>query len=160
MRILAWCGVLLCALTAACTVDRTPAAGPSGAPSTGGATARPCPWSEQNGQEYEPETGRIRLVVTCLPEPHATAERTGWVYSGPTPDQGGRVHRYADGMTVAVLCVEPAGSRFADSAEHASTVWFQVQGSFANGENDGTGWVPHAATGYARTAGQDPCPPR
>ena len=57
-----------------------------------------------------------------------------------------------------MLCVEPDGSRFADSAGQASTVWFQVDGAFIGG--DGSGWVPHVATGYAAAAGQDPCPPR
>jgi hypothetical protein len=167
MRFLWRSGVVLCALfpamaalaaTAACTVERTPDAAPSRAPSASGPPVRPCPWSEERGQDYEPETGRIRLTVTGLAEPHVTADGRGWVYSGPDQNRSGG-HRYADGTTVAVLCVEAAGGRFADSANDASTVWFRIVGSFADGENDVTGWVPHAATGYASTYGQDTCSP-
>jgi hypothetical protein len=162
MRTLRWSGVVVCALVAvtACTVERTPGAGSSPpAASAGAPSGRPCPWSEERGQEYEPETGRIRLVVACLGVQHRTGDGGGRVYGGPDGSQGDGDRRYADGTTAAVLCVEPAGGRFADSAGHGSTVWFQVDGAFADG-SDGTGWVPHAATGYASTAGQDACPPR
>jgi hypothetical protein len=173
MRFLARYGVLVCLLAAAaCTVDNAPEAGSSpGAGSSVGATsasARPCPWNEERGQEYEAETGRIRLVVACLGDAHRAGAGGGFVYSGP--DSGGRDLRFTDGTTVAVLCVDSSGDRFADSAGHTSTVWFQVEGSFAGGPGasgasgasdggaaDATGWVPHAATGYARAAGQDPC---
>ena len=63
-----------------------------------------------------------------------------------------------DGRTVSVICVEPSGARFTDSADHASTMWFQVQGAFES-DDDVTGWVPLAATGYAYSRGQDICPP-
>jgi hypothetical protein len=161
MRLLGRIGVVLCALVAAtgCTVERTPDAGPSRAPSSGTGSVRPCPWSEERGQEYEAETGRIRLVVTCLADPHVTADGRGWLYSGPDQSRGAGLYRYTDGTTVAVVCVERAGGRFTDSANHASSVWFQVLGSFADGGSDGTGWVPHAATGYASTTGQDVCSP-
>jgi hypothetical protein len=149
-------------VTAACTVERPGSSSPGGsagatAPAASPATpARPCPWSEERGQEYEAETGRIRLVTTCLGEQHLEGGG-GWAYGGPD-QRGVREHRYPDGTAVAVICVEPDGARFADSADHASTVWFQVQGTFTGG--DGTGWVPHAATGYARATGQDSCPAR
>jgi hypothetical protein len=170
MRILARYGVLVCLLAvAACTIDRAPDAGssPAASASAGASSAstRACPWSEDRGQEYEAETGRVRLVVACLGDAHRAGAGSGFVYSGPGP--GGRDLRYTDGTTAAVLCVESSGDRFADGAGHASTVWFQVEGTFAgasgaSGASDGatadaTGWVPHAATGYARVAGQDPC---
>jgi len=158
MRTLARGGVVLVALvaTTACTVERTPDAGPSPPTSSSASSStRPCPWSGERGQEYEPETGRIRLVVTCLGDEDRTGTG-GWVYGGP--DRSARGGSYGDGTTAAVLCVEPGGGRFTDSAGHSSTVWFKVNATFADG--DGDGWVPHAATGYARTAGQDACPPR
>jgi hypothetical protein len=160
MRTLARYAVLGCLLaTAACTIDREPdaasspaASAPAGASS---ASARACPWSEDRSQEYEPETGRIRLVVACLGDAQRAGAGSGFVYSGPGAD--GRDLRFTDGTTAAVLCVDSSGDRFADSAGHASTVWFQVEGTFSGAATDATGWVPHAVTGYARVAGQDPC---
>jgi hypothetical protein len=185
MRILARCGaVLVCLLAAACTVDRVPGAGSSSPPGgTSAAAVRPCPWSEERGQEYEAETGRIRLIVACLGDAHLAGAGAGFVYSGPDATAGGGDLRFTDGTAVAVLCVQARGGRFADSAGHTSTVWFQVDGTFAGGSvasasasagpgtasasagpgtvgDDATGWVPHAATGYASTAGQDTCPAR
>jgi hypothetical protein len=150
--------VLALVAVTACTVERTPEAGRSQPASSGPAasSARPCPWSEARGQEYEPETGRVKLVVTCLSD-QQRAGGGGWIYGSPDGNQSGE-RRYADGTSAAVLCVDPAGGRFTDGAGHASTVWFRVNGTFADG--DGEGWVPHVATGYARAEGQDPCPPR
>jgi len=153
--------VLALVAVTACTVERAPSAGPSGpsGPAASGpptATGQPCPWSEARGQEDEPETGRIKLVVTCLGDQQRAGDG-GWVYGSPDATQSGD-RRYADGTSAAVLCVDPAGGRFTDGAGHASTVWFRVHGTFADG--DGEGWVPHVATGYARAEGQDACPPR
>jgi hypothetical protein len=159
MRTLARCCVIVSCLAAtACAVERTPDAGSSPRASASASSVRPCPWSEDRGQEYEPETGRIRLVVACLGDPHRTADGGGRVYGGPGQSQAAGGRGYADGLTAAVLCVEPSGDRFADSAGHASTVWFKVNATFADG--DGDGWVPHAATGYARAAGQEVCASR
>jgi hypothetical protein len=142
--------------TTACTVEQSPGSPSSGTsagaatpPAASSGTPRPCPWSEERGQEYEPETGRIRLVGTCL------GDGGGWAYTGPDQRDGARQHRFTDGATFAVICVEPDGGRFVDSAAHASTVWFHVQGPFTGA--DGAGWVPHAATGYAEITGQDTC---
>jgi hypothetical protein len=160
MRTLARSGLVLGALVAAtaCTVERTPDAGPSPPtppPSASASSGRPCPWSELHGQEYEAETGRIRLVVTCLGDQDRTGDGGGWAHGGPLMVKGGDDRSYTDGTTAAVLCVEPMGAGFADSAGHVSKVWFKIHATFAGGDADG--WVPHAATGYAAVAGQEIC---
>jgi hypothetical protein len=137
-----------------CTVDGSPAAGPSGAASgsASGSGGPPCPGSESRGQEFEPETGRIKLARTCLAAGDVH-DAGGFVYR--TAAATDRLDRYTDGTTVAVLCVEFSGERYLDSGGHPSTVWFRVDGQFAGG--DSQGWVPHAAIGYARTNIEDPC---
>src|SRR4051794_16216614 len=98
--------VLALVAVTACTVEQTPEAGPS-QPATSGPPAssgRPCPWSEARSQEYEPETGRIKLVVTCLSDQQRTGD-SGWVYASPDGCQSAE-RRYADGTSAAVLCVD------------------------------------------------------
>lgn len=147
-----WFVLALVAVTAVagCTVEGSPSADPSAAPSgsASGSAGPQCPWSEARGQEYEPETGRIKLIRTCL-----AAGDGGFVYRTASTTQ--QFDRYTEGTTVAVLCVESAGERYLDSGGHPSTVWFRVDGEFAGGDNQG--WVPHAATGYAETNAEDPC---
>jgi hypothetical protein len=145
---------------AGCTVTVEPGAEASGGPSgssrpsgsAAGSSGPACPWSEARGQEYEPETGRVKLVGTCL-DPRPADGTGGHVYR--TASTAERVDRWADGTQVAVLCVERAGQSYRDSGGHASTVWFKVDGTFAAG--DGQGFVPHAAAGYAAADTEDPC---
>jgi hypothetical protein len=138
-----------------CTVEGVPDAGPSGGASgsaSGPGLGPPCPWSELRGQDYEAETGRVKLVRACL----ATAdlhEAGGYVYRAPATAD--RADRYTEGTAVAVVCVERNGASYRDSGGHTSTVWFRVDGEFATGEAQG--WVPHAATGYASATAEAPC---
>ena len=160
MSVKRWAPLLLTVVAtvavAGCTVTVEPDAQASGGPSgSSGSSPGPsgpgCPWTEASGQEYEPETGRVKLVSTCL-DPQ-TAATGGDVYRTAAATE--RADRFTDGTQVAVLCVDLAGETYRDRGGHASTVWFKVDGTFATG--DGQGYVPHAATGYAATAGEDAC---
>lgn len=138
-----------------CTVEGVPTADPSGGASSsaiGSALGPPCPWSELRGQDYEPETGRIKLVRACLTATDLH-ESGGYVYRAPAATD--RADKYTEGTSVAVVCFERNGASYRDSGGTTSTTWFRVDGEFASG--DSQGWVPHAATGYASTAAEDPC---
>jgi hypothetical protein len=155
MSVKRWAPLLMTVALAGCTVTVEPAAEASGGPSastSAGSSGPGCPWSASRGQAYEPETGRIKLVSTCLDRQnvHGTG---GYVYR--TAAAADRADQYTDGTQVAVLCVDPAGESYRDSAGHASKVWFKIDGTFATG--DGQGFVPHAAVGYADPTTEDPC---
>ena len=100
-------------------VHRRPDAGgrPVGRAAASGTTARPCPWSERSApRSPRREAGRIQLVVACLPEParDRRGRRLGLRWTGPEPGRPrSPVRRRHDRRR---SLVEPAGSRFADSA--------------------------------------------
>jgi hypothetical protein len=154
MSMTRWAASLLLAIAVAgCTVTGEPDAsgasgGPSAGPSTGssgpGSSGPGCPWAENRGQAYEPETGRIKLVSICLDKRTA-----GYVYR--TAAVAERAGRFTDGTAVAVLCIDFGGESYRDSGGYTSKIWFKID------DGDGTGYVPHAATGYADTNAEDPC---
>ncbi|GAA0955844.1 hypothetical protein [Virgisporangium aurantiacum] len=152
MSVTRWAAPLLLAIAlAGCTVSVEPDASASGGPSSpapgasgSGSSGAGCPWAENRGQAYEPETGRIKLVSTCL-----DTQAAGAVYR--TAAVAERAGRYTDGTPVAVLCIDFGGESYRDSGGYASKIWFKI-------DNDGgTGYVPHAATGYADINAEDAC---
>jgi hypothetical protein len=152
MSVTRWAAPLLLAIavagsTAGCTVTVEPDASavPSSPASSGpGSSGSGCPWAENRGQAYEPETGRIKLVSTCLDK-----QTGGTVYR--TAAVAERAGQFTDGTPVAVLCIDFGGESYRDSGGYASRIWFKI-------DNDGsTGYVPHAATGYADINAEDAC---
>jgi hypothetical protein len=147
--------LVVVAAAGGCTVEGPPTAGPSGGASSSANASGlgpPCPWSELRGQNYEPETGRIKLVRACLAVDDLQ-DGGGYIYRSPrTAD---RADKYTEGTQVAVICVERNGESYRDSGGHTSTTWLRVDGEFASGEAQA--WVPHAATGYASITAEDPC---
>lgn len=157
MSVTRWAAPLLLAIAVAgCTVTAEPDASASGGPSSpapgssgsgssgSGSSGSGCPWAENRGQEYEPETGWIKLVSTCLDQRAA-----GSVYRTAAVVE--RAGQFTDGTAVAVLCIEFGGETYRDSGGYASRIWFKI-------DNDvSTGYVPHAATGYAAINAEDAC---
>lgn len=147
MSVTRWAAPLLLAIAVAgCTVTTEPDASASGGPSSPatGSSGPGCPWAENRGQAYEPETGRIKLVSTCLDK-----QATGSVYRTAAVVE--RAGQFTDGTPVAVLCIDFGGESYRDSGGYASKIWFKI-------DNDGdTGYVPHAATGYADINAEDAC---
>ena len=155
MSVTRWAAPLLLAVAVAgCTVTVEPDASASGAPSSSGSpgsgspgSGSPgsgCPWAENRGQAYEPETGRIKLVSTCL-----DTQAAGTVYR--TAAVAERAGRFTEGTPVAVLCIDLGGESYRDTGGYASRIWFKID------SDDGSGYVPHAATGYADTNAEDAC---
>jgi len=148
MSVTRWAAPLLLAIAVAgCTVTVEPDASASGGPSASPSAVSSgpgCPWAENRGQAYEPETGRIKLVNTCLDK-----QTAGTVYR--TAAVAERAGQFTDGTPVAVLCIDFGGESYRDSGGYASKIWFKID------DDGGTGYVPHAATGYADINAEDAC---
>lgn len=150
MSVKRWAPVLMLVTLTGCTVTTGPEveAGVSASPSVSGSGVAGCPFTEARGQEYEPETGRIKLVNGCLNTPAA-----GAVFRTAATAQ--RADGFTEGVPVAVLCIDFNGESYRDVAGYASKIWFKIDGEFTAG--DGQGYVPHAATGYAAINAEDAC---